>query len=229
MAVFPNSIFPWTPVVDNVTVITADMENSLADEIIAIEEVIATTPHVEPQPPVTINQITVYENIDLRISSCANNFYMPHCRARGQRFHCGENQQVWLGFQADIDTNGYFNGTDVTIQGDGVHNIVVTAQFLGGTSATDFAVIDVYINEELIGHCPANDWQFMPSVRGSNNPDLDSWNHCHVNWHGPCHKGDRIRCRATCGVGGGADIDNHSISCTMHRSLNDFNGGFASG
>lgn len=126
-AVFPKSILSWTDRIDEVNVIWANDPNSLAAEVISVENTLGAMPHQE-KSPFAGNPVT-YSSVDARISDAAagnlnpyvsitnSTFFVFNQQGPGSRFgHFNSYQKVY-------DPYGFYNGTDITVQTSGLYLI----------------------------------------------------------------------------------------------------------
>jgi hypothetical protein len=133
MAIFPNSILSWTNRVDQVNVIWANDPNTLAAEIIAIENTLGVTPQVE-ENPYAGNPIT-YNSVGARISDVLAGNQMPYCSVSVSQDAVYNNQGpgTFFGhvntFQKIYDPFGFYNGSDITIQASGLYLITGSQQW----------------------------------------------------------------------------------------------------
>lgn len=117
IAIYPNSIFPWTDRQNNIDVVWAADPNELADEIQAIEAAIGTNPNVETSPP-TGGSVT-YQTLSSRVSDAQNNALLPYAHLQGGNFFIGAGQTIINTYNKNIDPYNMWNGTDGTIPCNG--------------------------------------------------------------------------------------------------------------
>jgi hypothetical protein len=193
MAVYPNSVFPWTSRRNNIDVVWAADPNSLAAEIQAIESVIGTTPNVENNPP-TGNSVT-YSTMNSRVSAANNNTELPYAYLRNSNgFFIEAGQQIYNSYNVQNDPYNIWNGTDGTIPCNGWWSVQADQKwdqhgnrFHGGN------VLFMYLNGDVLAS-DIWDWDafFGVTLHYSNNV-LESNGYSHLVWMGELHKGDRIR------------------------------------
>jgi hypothetical protein len=132
-AVFPKSIFPWTDRVDEVNVVFANDPNSLAAEIVAVENTLGTMPQVE-KAPYSGNPVS-YSSVDARISDVLAGNQLPYCSITINQFFVYNNQGPgsFFGhfntFSKVYDPFGYYNGSDITIQASGLYIVTSSQQW----------------------------------------------------------------------------------------------------
>ena len=125
--IFPKSILSWADRVDEVNVIWANDPNSLAAEVISIENTLGAMPQVEPSPYVG-NPIT-YSTVGARISDVLAGNQNPYCSiTTTQDFvynnqFAGTNWGHYNTFSKVYDPYGYYNGSDITVQASGLYLI----------------------------------------------------------------------------------------------------------
>jgi hypothetical protein len=126
-AVFPKSVVPWTDRVDNQDTIFANDPNSLAAEIIAMENTLGVMPHQEKAP--FVGNAVTYASVDARISDAAAGNLNPYCSVTTSTFFVFNQQSFgtrfghFNTFSKVFDPYGYYNGSDITIQASGLYLI----------------------------------------------------------------------------------------------------------
>lgn len=126
-AIFPKSIVSWTDRVDNQDIIFANDPNSLAAEIIAMENTLGAMPQQEKSPftgsPITYSSVdaritdAMSGNLNPYVSITAGSFFVFNQQGPGSRWgHINTFQKVY-------DPYGFYNGTDVTVQVSGLYLI----------------------------------------------------------------------------------------------------------
>lgn len=126
-AVFPKSVMPWTDRIDEVNVIWANDPNSLAAEVIAIENTLGVMPQVEKAP--YSGSAVSYGSVDARISDAVAGNLHPYCSINVSSFFCYNNQgpgTFWGHFNTFskiYDPFGFYNGSDITVPASGLYLI----------------------------------------------------------------------------------------------------------
>jgi hypothetical protein len=194
MAVYPNSVFPWTARRNNLDVVWAADPNSLASEIQAIESIIGTNPNVEPNPP-TGSALT-YSTMSARVTDAMDNNNLPYSWLRNSKgFFINAGQQIFNSYNTQQDPYNIWNSVDGTIPCSGWWTISATQKwnqlgnnFRGGN--VQFLLVNGNVVESDIWNwdtffaIPHED--YASSVLASNGQT-------HVFWQGLLHKGDRIQ------------------------------------
>lgn len=126
-AVFPKSVVPWTDRVDEVDVVWAKDPNSLAAEVIAVENTLGPMPHQEKSP--FVGSPVTYGSVDARITDAAAGNLNPYCSVTVSSFFVynfqgpGTRWGHFNSFSKVYDPYGYYNGSDITIQASGLYLI----------------------------------------------------------------------------------------------------------
>lgn len=171
-AVFPKSIVPWTDRIDQVDVVWAADPNSLAAEIIAIENVLGVMPQVEKAP--YIGNTVSYASMDARISDVLAGTLHPYVELNQRDFYC-HNDERWHGFNGHgnsynrvYDSHGFYNGTDITVGVSGLY--LITAQQTWEWHDSGYCFHHCYIDDDWrSGH--RWDWDFAREGPGRYDPD----------------------------------------------------------
>ena len=124
-AVFPKSILPWTARIDEVNVIWANDPNTLAAEIIAIENTLGEMPQVEGSP--FVGSPVTYSTVNARISDTLAGTLHPYAELSASNFHC-YNTDRWgssgyghlNSYNKVYDSGGIYNGSDITVPCSGL-------------------------------------------------------------------------------------------------------------
>lgn len=156
-SVFPNGIFNWTDRVNEVNIVFANDTNSLAAEVISVENTLGENPQIEKSPPAGGNDIS-YTSVDARISDAMNNAQMPAVFLQKDLL------------QLDNVSGGILNTYDVAYDPFGMHNgIDVTVPVFGWWIVDTFQTWG-YWNDGYVHH--------MFAIDGLNNivsEDLVDW------------------------------------------------------
>jgi hypothetical protein len=121
MATYPNSIFFWQPRIDQQNIVFANDPNTLANEIIAVEQAVGVNPQIEKHPPTGTG--FTYRSLDSRVSAAMGNWEMPFGYFYNPGFFIGQGQQLYNTYRVGFDPYGYFNGQDLTIRKAGFYSI----------------------------------------------------------------------------------------------------------
>ena len=134
--IFPSGIFTWTDRVDQQSIDFANDINSIASEVISLENTLGTNPEIESNPP-TGNPVT-YSSVSARISDAMTNKELPVCELSSTSILV---QNTVVGqvntYKAAYDPYKMFNGTDLTISADGWWYITASQTFLGWSDGYD--------------------------------------------------------------------------------------------
>lgn len=192
-ASYPKAIASWTNRLDQIDTVWAADPNSLAAEILAVEQSLGAMPQVEGSVPVG-NPVT-YPSVGARISDTllgnqkpyvslyAGNFNVPYVTALSKAPHNT--------YRSFYDPWHYFNGTDATIQADGLY--AVRAYQLWDFYTSGFlhlllAVNNVFVDGDLWnwGSFPVSGpYSYASNFAGR-------FAHTTINWLGALKKGDRV-------------------------------------
>lgn len=149
MATYPNSIFFWTPRIDQQNIVFANDPNTLANEIVAIESTLGTNPHKEKHPPTGTGY--TYRSVDSRISAANGNWDMPWATFYGPNFFIGQGQSLYNTYKPYNDAYGIWNGKDVTIPATGWYNIYAAQKWnQHGNNFRGGNVLVLYWNGQFI-------------------------------------------------------------------------------
>lgn len=232
--VYPSGIFTWTDKVDLQDADLAENINSVASDLISVENTLGTNPEIESQMPV--GNPKTYSNVSNRISDAMNNNNLPVCTIAVAQFYVNNSSSGSRNaYQIALDPFNMFNGTDLTIPANGWYILSSFQRWdwwndgfshhyktLNGQSNI--------IDEDVV------DWTFAGNVvQGTNNPGLlprwqifgkrpictKTW------WQGALHEGDRISVYSENGTSNAAHhVSNSLLKACMVRSLE---GTFTSG
>lgn len=222
---YPKSIDSWTNRINGTDVVWAADPNSLAAEIIAIEQALGTVPNVESKPPV--GTPVTYSNVNARISDTMLRNQAPYVTMRSGGFYLngqGPTQTQFVNHrEQQYDPYGYFNGTDITTQASGLYMIDVMTiwnYYASGYCATTLNIRGL----DVIYDCWR--WDFPttgPVALQWNLPYYERGGLTHISWMTPLKQGDRVRVKVENGTPKNP-IGVHSSYLTMHylRALPDF-------
>ena len=191
-AVFPKSVLSWTDRIDEVNVIWANDPNSLAAEIIAMENTLGAMPQVESAP--YVGNPIAYDTVGHRISDVLAGNQMPYCSVTTSTQFVYNNQgpgSFWGHFNTFnkvYDPFGYYNGSDITVQASGLYLITTSQQWQWHDSG--------YFRHSLycggIWMCGDRwDWNFGPF--GPSYYDNDRPAATSTTWLGPLAAGTRVQ------------------------------------
>jgi hypothetical protein len=209
MAIYPNSIFPWTQRQNNIDVVWAADPNELAAEIQAIESIIGTNPNIETHPP-TGNNVT-YGSLSSRVSDAENNALLPYAVLTNPGgFFIGAGNQKFNSYVSANDPYSIWNGSDGTIPCNGWWTISAEQKwnqlgnnFYGGN--VQFLVLngniiesDVWVWDAQFGITGPAHFGVAVGVSGMNEsgfsaPVIGANGFTHVFWQGQLKKGDRLQ------------------------------------
>lgn len=208
--VFPSAVFPWVDKVDNQDIDFANDINSTVAEVESIETTLGTNPQNEAHPPVGVT--VPYSTVSARITDAMGNAQLPYAALSASSANIPNTSVGQLvNFKVDLDSNGSFNGTDITIPVNGYW--IVTAHVLwswwnqgysrhaltlnGSTNILD----DRFVNWEF----PGNSQPVLYSPSGqivTGNPltlVTPRWwvfgkrpINTTITWSGALHNGDRL-------------------------------------
>ena len=190
--VFPKSILSWTDRIDEVNVVFANDPNTLAAEVISIENTLGAQPQVE-NAPYSGNPVT-YSTVSARISDVLAGNQMPYCSVTTSVMPVFNQQLAGTQFgQFNVfnkvyDPFGYYNGSDITVQASGLY-LITGAQNWGWNDSG-------YLNHSLFidGLWMAGerwDWNFAsfgPGFFENERPATTSF-----TWMGAIPAGQRIQ------------------------------------
>lgn len=190
--VFPKSVLSWTDRVDEVNVVWANDPNSLAAEIIAIENTLGAQPQVE-SAPYAGNPVT-YDTVGARISDVLAGNQMPYCSVTVSQDYVYNNQGwgTYFGhintFSKVYDPFGYYNGSDITIQASGLY--LVTGHQEWSWFDSGFFQHSLYVDGNWWAGAMWN-WlfgSFGPAYYNADRNANTSW-----TWVGPLAAGQRLQ------------------------------------
>jgi hypothetical protein len=126
MSTYPKGIETWVNRIDDVNIVFAADPNSLAAEIIAIEQNVGTMPAVESKPPV--GKPVSYTSMSARLTDTLLGNQKPFvdlAAGLGKVAYgsAGDGHGQFLSFSKNYDPFNYYNGSDITIQASGVYAI----------------------------------------------------------------------------------------------------------
>jgi hypothetical protein len=195
--IYPKALASWTDRIDNVNTIWAADPNSLAAEIVSMEQTFGTMPQVEPSPPIG-NPVT-YPSVSARITDTLLGTQQPYVELYASNFTVSYpkliqagyllNYSVFNTFKAVEDNWGYFNGSDITVQTPGVYMIDSFQVWSWYKSGWLFHMLTINNN---MARGDRWDWNFPTSGPNSENY-AGHWARTGWTWMGPLNKGDRIR------------------------------------
>jgi hypothetical protein len=229
-AIYPNAIFSWTDKVDEVNVVFAVDPNSIAADLIAVENTLGTNPQTEPSPPLG-NPVT-YTSVSARITDAMNCAQMPVAEISSASATCpntigGQVNQ----YRKIYDPYGAFNGVDITIPADGWWIITTTqtwSQWDSGYSHHSLCLNG--IGNILCDHLV--NWEFPGNSTFNGIPGR--WQQfglrpitSYTTWQGLCHAGDRFSGVSENGTTNASqNITSLSMKASMIRGVT---GNFTSG
>lgn len=183
--IYPKALASWTDRIDGVDIVWANDPNSLAAEIISIEQTFGKMPQVEPSPPVG-NPVT-YSTASARISDAMVGGQLPYVALTNPKFKLARGGGYYNGsfntFTVSSDYWGYFNGSDITIQTPGVYAIDASQSWPHETSGYGLMMLVINTARMRIDRW---DW-------ANYDPTGTDYGSTFVHWQGTLAKGDRIR------------------------------------
>lgn len=139
MATYPNGIASWTNRIDNVNTVWAADPNTLAAELVAVQNAIGTNPQIESKP-VAGNPIT-YPSLSARLSDTLWGHELPYVALGTPASFDVRYGTALNGFgQFNVYTTkhsdrwGWYNGSDITIGATGIYLVDVEQGFQYYTS-----------------------------------------------------------------------------------------------
>lgn len=164
---------PWTDRIDQIDVVWANDPNSLAAEIIAIENTLGAMPQVEKDPYVG-NPVS-YATVDARISDTLAGTLHPYASISSNSFY-SYNTDRWGGgrrghlntYNKVYDPYGFYNGWDITVPVSGLY--LIFGQQTWEWHDSGYCFHHCYVNDNwCCGH--RWDWDFASSGPGYYDPD----------------------------------------------------------
>ena len=192
-AVFPKSILPWTDRVDQINVVWANDPNSLAADLISVENTLGVMPQVEKAPFVG-NPVT-YATVDARISDTLASSLHPYAELNASNFYC-HNDEQWGGgnrghvnsYNKVYDSHGSYNGSDITVPCSGLW--LITGQQNWEWHDSGYCFHHLYCGGNwCAGH--RWDWDFAGTGPGYYNPDRTLTTY--FSYLGPLKAGQRVQ------------------------------------
>lgn len=217
--IYPRALASWTPRVDNVDIVWANDPNSLASEIISIEKTLGTMPNVERHTAWGPN--VTYPSVSDRISAVQLGSGLPYCELYRQNFKVGYGAYfngVANVYTPLVDDFGFFNGSDMSMQANGVFVIDVFQTYAPWTNG--FLNVHLTINNQ-IARTGTWSWDAVPTSGPR------SWQgrtaSAGLCWMGPLQVGDRVRVVTENGTGWNPYIVNYSSFRAQYiRSLSSY-------
>lgn len=188
VAVYPKAIKSWTDRIDGVNIVWANDPNSLAAEIISIEQTLGAMPQVESKNPV--GKPVTYDSVSARISDTMLGGQLPFVQLANANFKLGRGGGYYNGQfntfnQVVSDHWKYFNGQDITIQEEGVY--IIDASQSWSANSTGYVMMMLVINQARMR---INRWDWADYDPDGTSTDYASTD---VHWMGALNEGDRIR------------------------------------
>jgi len=190
--IYPKSVVPWTDRVDEQDVIFAKDPNSLAAEIISLENTLGTMPHRE-NAPYTGPAVT-YGNVGARISDVLAGSLHPYCSLTANNFSVFNNQGPgtkfgqYNVFRKNYDPFGYYNGSDITIQASGLYLITATQSWAWNNSGylrQDLVIANTVVCGDM--------WQWNFAGSGPGDYQNNRFATTNFTWIGGIPAGQRVR------------------------------------
>lgn len=217
--IFPKALSGWTDRIDNVDIVWANDPNSLAAEIIAIEQTLGTMPQVEPNMPV--GKPAVYPSVSSRISAVQLGANLPYCELFRANFRVGYGSYfngVANVYSPLVDDFGFFNGSDMSMPTNGIYVIDVFQVYQPWTSG--FMNVHLTINNNL-ARTGTWSWDAVPTSGPRSWEGREGT--AGLCWMGPLQYGDRVRVVTENGTGCSPYSVNYSSFRAQYvRSLSSY-------
>lgn len=193
--VYPRALSSWVDRLNNIDTIWASDPNTLAAEIISIEQTLGTMPQVEALVPVG-NPLT-YNSVSARISDAMLDAQHPYVELKVSHFKIPDGTQAqprgginaYTKYNPVSDNWGYFNGSDITTRADGLYYVHTHQAWENYTSGWLHHLL--IINGTEAGR---DKWSWDQSTSGpSPGSYAGKWAYTSVDWIGTLHKGQRVR------------------------------------
>lgn len=215
--VFPNGIFTWSDRVDSQSVDFANDINSVASDLISVENTLGTNPENETGLPSGLPKVN-YSTVSARVSDAMKNAQLPYGSVQNLSFTINNiSAGTLVPFIQEWDPLNLWNGTDITIPCDGWYvvdafqtwpwssagysyqTLVVNSPsgiFFGG-NGPNLNASNSILGDDLI------DWTFSGNTTANTGPtfgpNLPRWQvygqrpiTTHIPWQGRLHRGDRL-------------------------------------
>jgi hypothetical protein len=116
--VFPAGVLSWTDRIDDVNIVFAVDVNTLASDLISVENTLGANPQIEQHPPVGLP--VTYSSMSGRVTDAMNNSQLPVVHLQNSGFFI-DNVKVAIQntYTAVFDPANAFNGVDITIPASG--------------------------------------------------------------------------------------------------------------
>lgn len=188
--VYPQAIAGWTDRIDEVDIVWAADPNSIAAEVLSIEQTLGKMPQIETGVPV--GKPVSYSNVSARITDAMLNTQHPYVELINNDFRVGYgtwNYAVFNWYRVVEDAWGYFNGSDITVKAPGVY-IIDSYQtwdyWPDGYVSTALAINNTFARGDLWK------WDF-PSSGPHDASYKGRWATTAFAWMGKLNTGDRVR------------------------------------
>lgn len=202
MSTYPNGIFSWIQRVNLEDDVWANDPNSIADDLIAVEETLGTTPQDEKSPMVGPGPVE-YGSVDARLSALQNgqHFGLCYLTATSMTVKPGQpvstNYGMWNTYSASYDPYGMYNGIDITTPVHGWYFIHVTQYWDWSNSGYDRMALYIagaerkqdVINWGFSGNITVGPWQ---TPNSQTTTPLRRQKQSGLNWQGPIEAGQRV-------------------------------------
>jgi hypothetical protein len=193
MATYPNSIFFWQPRIDQQNIVFANDPNTLANEIIAVEQVVGVNPQTEKHPPIGTGY--TYRTLDSRVSAAMANLEMPFAEFTANQFFINQGAQMFQTYRPAYDPFGIFDGQCATIPTTGWWQITAGQKwnqqgdnFIGGNAQFLFingawVTAEIWEWDNFFGN-PA--YHFASNITSANG-------FTRIFWQGVLNKGAKVQ------------------------------------
>lgn len=191
--IFPKSTFGWTDRVDQISNVLANDPNSLAAEVISMENTLGAQVQVESGP--YIGNAVAYSTVNARITDTLQGNQKPYSSVSntgGFSVYNGQGSGTKFGqynpYNVSYDPFNMYNGSDITLGCTGLWDIYTTQTWawynqgwVGHAIVVDNTVFDSTIHR----------WDFPASGIGSYG--TGRYIQTSVRWTGLLGKGNRVR------------------------------------
>lgn len=190
--IFPKSTFGWTDRVDQISNVLANDPNSLASEVISMENTLGAMPHVENNP-FAGNPVT-YSTVGARITDTLHGNQHPYASLSANPFSVfnGQKSGTKFGqynvFSVVYDPFKMYNGSDITLPCTGLWHISQDQTWVWYNQGWMGSAIQVSQNI-VIG----DTWRWNFPSSGIGSYSNDRFAQTKSSWLGLLPKGSRVR------------------------------------
>lgn len=188
--VYPKALASWTDRINNVNTVWAADPNSLAAEIISMEQTLGTMPQVEGGVPV--GSPVTYSSVSSRISAAMTSANNPYVELSNSNFNVGYgtwNDGVFNTYKVVEDNWKYFNGSDITAKAPGVY--IIDAYQTWEYYTSGYLYLMLAINNSF---ARGDMWKWNFPSSGPHDASYEGrWATTAFTWMGKLNTGDRVR------------------------------------